>query len=142
MRKAASAAFFIPNFCYIYKKNMNKLKLLFVFCIALVLLLTAYRYTTMSSICLVENASSSNPFVLKSHSISGDYLVIDYEIKYAGITKLRIYDKSNTLLWRSQYVDDIIGSHKIVLKYKNMKSGLYKFEISYKKHLETFFVEK
>lgn len=121
---------------------MNKIKLFLVFCIALVLLLTAYKYTTMGPICLVENTSSSKPFVLNSHSISGDYLVIDYEIKYAGITKLKIYDKSNNLLWRNQYVDDIIGNHKIVLKYKNMKRGLYKFEISYKKHLETFFVEK
>lgn len=76
------------------------------------------------------------------YDVFGENLIIDYNIKSAGVTKLRIFNLNHELLWKNQYVNDHIGNYQIILKYKNMKPGGYKFEIEHKNQTEFFFIDK
>lgn len=79
---------------------------------------------------------------IKSHNVEGKYLIIIYEIKFPGVTKFRILDRNFNVLYTSQYVDDVRGTQKIVLKYENMKSGFYIFELEFKNNIKTFSINK
>ena len=66
------------------------------------------------------------------HSIEGNWLIIKYDIEYPGMTKVKLFNGNNELLWRSQYVDDTIGTHQLVLKASALDPGNYRFEFDYK----------
>lgn len=89
-----------------------------------------------------DSGPQGNMFSILSHNYQGDLLVIHYEIKYPGLTKVRMFDDSDNLLWRSQYVDDKMGPHQVVLKANRMKPGNYRFEFEYKNQFESVFVSR
>lgn len=66
------------------------------------------------------------------HTIEGNWLIIKYDIEYPGMTKVKLFNGNNELLWRSQYVDDTIGTHQLVLKASALDPGNYRFEFDYK----------
>lgn len=90
----------------------------------------------------VNGGPQGGMFSILSHNYQGDLLVIEYEIKYPGLTKVRMFDDADNLLWRSQYVDDKQGTHQVVLKADRMKPGNYRFEFEYKNQFESLLVSR
>lgn len=66
------------------------------------------------------------------HSFEGNLLIIKYDIEYPGMTKVKLFNGNHELLWRSQYVDDSMGVHQLVLKASALDPGDYIFEFDYK----------
>ena len=82
-----------------------------------------------------ENGSGDNGsmIAINGYEIQGEYLIINYTIQFPGMTKVKLFDSdSKQLLWRSQYVNDKEGDHRIVLRHKALSSGSYLFEFDYK----------
>jgi hypothetical protein len=75
---------------------------------------------------------------ITGHSFQGDRLIINYAIRYPGMTKVKLYNSSNELLWRGQYVDDKEGDHRIVLKASILMPGSYLFEFDYKDQKQSY----
>lgn len=75
---------------------------------------------------------------ITGHSFQGDRLIINYAIRYPGMTKVKLYNSSNELLWRGQYVDDKEGDHRIVLKASILMPGSYVFEFDYKDQKQNY----
>jgi hypothetical protein len=69
---------------------------------------------------------------ITGHSFQGNYLIITYDIEYPGMTKVKLFNGNEELLWRSQYVDDKQGEHRLVLKASVLDPGNYVFEFDYK----------
>lgn len=93
----------------------------------------------LSSACVVgtpsgdDNAGSPGGMIqVTGHSFQGNYLIINYNIEYPGMTKVKLFNGNNELLWRSQYVDDKVGEHRLVLKASALNPGNYVFEFDYK----------
>lgn len=88
------------------------------------------------------NTTSSNNagswFSILSSTLEGEYLVIRYTVRYPGMVKVKMFSNSEELMWRSQYVNNKEGEHKIVLRAKLLESGSYIFEFDYKDHKERF----
>ena len=114
----------------------------FVLRVVALLLLMA----SMSCIGKGLQASGPNPvgsmFKVIGHSFSGEYLIIEYEIKFPGMTKVKMFDDEDKLLWRSQYVDDVTGVHRMVLRASRMSSGSYRFEFDYKNNYNSYIVQR
>lgn len=66
------------------------------------------------------------------HEIQGNILIIRYDIEYPGMTKVKLFNGNNEMLWRSQYVDDSIGVHELKVKASALSPGNYTFEFDYK----------
>jgi hypothetical protein len=77
-------------------------------------------------------------FHVTGHSIQGNYLIITYDIEYPGMTKVKLYNGNNELLWRSQYVNDKQGEHRLVLKASALNPGNYVFEFDYKNQIQNY----
>jgi hypothetical protein len=77
-------------------------------------------------------------FHVTGHSIQGNLLIITYDIEYPGMTKVKLYNGNNELLWRSQYVDDKQGEHRLVLKASVLNPGNYVFEFDYKNQKQSY----
>ena len=69
---------------------------------------------------------------ITGHSFQGDRLIINYVIQFPGMTKVKLFDGSNQMLWRGQYVNDEEGDHRIVLKASLLQPGSYVFEFDFK----------
>lgn len=72
------------------------------------------------------------------HSFQGNYLIITYDIEYPGMTKVKLFNGNNEMLWRSQYVDDKIGEHKLIVKASLLNPGNYVFEFDYKNQKQNY----
>ncbi len=82
---------------------------------------------------LPASANSGASWIqITGHSFQGDRLIINYVIQYPGMTKVKLFDGSNQMLWRGQYVNDEEGDHRIVLKANLLQPGSYVFEFDYK----------
>lgn len=80
-----------------------------------------------------KSASENGSWIqITGHSFQGDRLVISYVIQYPGMTKVKLFNSSNQMLWRGQYVNDIVGEQKIILKASVLQPGNYIFEFDYK----------
>lgn len=77
-------------------------------------------------------------FHITGHSFQGNYLIITYDIDYPGMTKVKLFNGNKELLWRSQYVDDKQGAHKLVLKASILDPGNYIFEFDYKNQKQSY----
>lgn len=76
-------------------------------------------------------------FALGGYSVEGEFLIISYTIRYPGMTKVKLFNQTKQLLWRSQYVNDEEGEHKLVLRKNILDSGNYTFEFRYKNERKT-----
>lgn len=89
-----------------------------------------------------SNTASSNAggwFSILSSNLEGEYLVIRYTVRYPGMVKVKMFSETEQLMWRSQYVNNKEGEHKIVLRAKYLDPGsVYTFEFDYKNHKERF----
>ena len=86
------------------------------------------------------HASDSEPngmITVNTPSVQGEYLIITYTIQYPGMTKVKMFDGSHHLLWRSQYVNDKEGEHRVILRRQSLASGNYIFEFNYKNQKRT-----
>jgi hypothetical protein len=75
-------------------------------------------------------------FQVIGHSFEGNLLVITYNIEYPGMTKVKLFNGNNELLWRSQRVDDENGTHQLKVKASALNPGNYVFEFDYKDQIE------
>jgi hypothetical protein len=75
-------------------------------------------------------------FRVIGHSFEGNLLVITYDIEYPGMTKVKLFNGNNELLWRSQRVDDENGTHQLKVKASSLDPGNYVFEFDYKNQIE------
>ncbi len=75
---------------------------------------------------------------ITGHTIQGNYLIITYDIDYPGMTKVKLFNGNRELLWRSQYVDDKEGEHRLVLKASVLNPGNYIFEFDYKNQKQSY----
>lgn len=89
-----------------------------------------------------EPGSPGSMIQVLGHEFQGNLLIIRYDIEYPGMTKVKLFNGNNELLWRSQYVDDSIGVHKLVLKANVMDPGEYVFEFDYKNQKRNYPVSK
>lgn len=108
---------------------------------------------TVLSLTLTLNATSPsvNDWALSSgdeakslqisgYTFEGEYLVITYTVPYPGMTKVKLFNGPEHMLWRSQYVNEE-GEHKLYLRSKYLKSGEnYVFEFDYKSKVQNFAV--
>lgn len=111
---------------------------LFFLCVIIFLFINS-KSISEKNFCKVFN---ERQIEIYSYNIVGEKIIIEYSIYYPGITKLRILNQKDCIIWRSQYVNDIRGPHKIIIKHKNIQSGLYKFEIEHKNEIKSFFIKK
>lgn len=81
---------------------------------------------------------ASGWFTVLSAERSGEFLVITYTIRYPGMTKVKLFDDAQTLLWRSQYVNDKEGEHTLRLRATKLVGGSYTFEFDYKNFKSTY----
>lgn len=80
-----------------------------------------------------ESVSSTGKLDLLGYTFEGEFLIIRYSIPFAGVTKVKLFDAANQMLWRGQYVDAEEGDHQIILRASRLNSGAsYQFEFSYK----------
>lgn len=79
------------------------------------------------------NEDNGSMIAINGYTFQGKYLIINYTIQYPGMTKVKMFDfSSKQLLWRSQYVNDKEGDHRLVLRREMLESGTYLFEFDYK----------
>jgi hypothetical protein len=79
-----------------------------------------------------EEPAGPGMIQVTGHTFKGNLLVISYKIEYPGMTKIKLFNGNNELLWRSQRVDDVNGDHELVLKASSLNPGNYVFEFDYK----------
>lgn len=95
-----------------------------------------------SNACHLKNeVESGNPGLMIQiigHSFQGNYLIITYDIEYPGMTKVKLFNGNNELLWRNQYVDDKEGEHRLILKASVLNAGNYVFEFDYKNQKQSY----
>jgi hypothetical protein len=95
-----------------------------------------------SPACTLSNAAGDNEngmmIHITGHSIQGQYLIITYDIEFPGMTKVKLFNGNNELLWRNQYVDDKEGAHRLVLKASVLNPGNYVFEFDYKNQKQNY----
>lgn len=85
-----------------------------------------------------NDKKAGTKFVLKGYSFEGEYLVINYDIPYPGMTKVKMFDSGDEMLWRGQYVNAEDGPHKLILRAGHLTSGeTYKFVFDYKSQLNS-----
>lgn len=72
------------------------------------------------------------------HELRGGSLVITYTIRYPGMTKVKLFNGNNELLWRGQHVDDKEGEHEFVFKASVLNPGNYMFEFDYKNQIQNY----
>lgn len=71
-------------------------------------------------------------FAIKTYSFQGEFLYIEYYVPFPGMTKVKLF-QGTELLWRGQYVDELKGDHRIVLRASKLTPGEgYNFEFNYK----------
>lgn len=76
---------------------------------------------------------SKSKFEVLGHSFAGNQLYVDYMVPFPGITHLELLDESEKMLWRSQYVDDKSGKHKLAFRTSPLESGKkYVFRFKFK----------
>lgn len=81
---------------------------------------------------------ANSMFSVVGYQFQQDFLIITYNIRYPGMTKVKLFDSSQTLLWRSQYVNDEEGDHQLVLRKSALTTGnQYLFEFDYKNQKKT-----
>jgi hypothetical protein len=101
-----------------------------------------FAFPMQSRACMIGNdaptGESSAMIQITGHSVQGNSLIITYEIKYPGMTKVKLFNGKNELLWRSQYVDDKEGQHRLVLKASLLNPGNYVFEFDYKNQKQNY----
>ena len=90
--------------------------------------------------CMLLAGENDNGMMIHitGHSIQGNYLIITYDIDYPGMTKVKLFNGNKELLWRSQYVDDKEGEHRLVLKASVLNPGNYVFEFDYKNQKQSY----
>jgi hypothetical protein len=91
----------------------------------------------LSSSLLADPAASSGDspsgiFNVTGHSYAGDILLVNYDIRYPGMTKVKLFDEEGHLVWRGQYVNDKEGSQQLKLRANLLEPGAYRFEFDYK----------
>lgn len=108
----------------------------------LLLLLVFSLPPSLSQACSLKSAAGDNDnglmIHITGHSIQGNYLIITYDIEYPGMTKVKLFNGNRELLWRSQYVDDKEGEHRLVLKASVLNPGNYVFEFDYKNQKQSY----
>jgi hypothetical protein len=81
-------------------------------------------------------------FNVTGHSFSGDVLLINYEIRYPGLTKVKLFNHEGQLIWRGQYVDDKEGSHHLKFRANLLEPGEYRFEFDYKGAVTPYTIQR
>ncbi len=107
---------------------------------ALIVVLMALP-TTTPACNLSDDLAAGNPSMMiqiTGHSFQGNYLIITYDIEYPGMTKVKLFNGNNELLWRNQYVDDKEGEHRLILKASVLNPGNYVFEFDYKNQKQVY----
>ncbi|MEM7039617.1 MAG: hypothetical protein AAF570_21770 [Bacteroidota bacterium] len=84
------------------------------------------------------NENPGSMFSVNGYSFEGEFLVITYSVQYPGMTKVKLFDDGQKLLWRSQYVNDKEGKHKLILRRKYLTGGNYTFEFDFKNQKEEY----
>jgi hypothetical protein len=121
-------------------QNSSCLRGLMVLALMLLLALPTLSYgCRIGTTSGEENPSGPGSMIqVLGHSIEGNWLIIKYDIEYPGMTKVKLYNGNRELLWRSQYVDDTIGTHQLVLKASALDPGNYVFEFDYKNQIRSY----
>lgn len=105
----------------------------YAFAFVLIMLFPSGAFAAKTGDELPKNANSGASWIqITGHSFQGDRLIINYAIQYPGMTKVKLFDASNQMLWRGQYVNDEEGDHRIVLKASLLHPGSYVFEFDFK----------
>jgi hypothetical protein len=73
-----------------------------------------------------------------SHHFADGLLHIDYEVRYTGMTKVRLYNEEGLLVWSGQYVNDKEGAWQVHLRMSLLPAGPYRFEFEYKGKTVTY----
>ena len=90
--------------------------------------------------CRLKPAGDGNGLMIHvtGHTFQGNYLIITYDIDFPGMTKVKLFNGNNEMLWRSQYVDDKVGEHKLIVKSSMLNPGNYVFEFDYKNQKQNY----
>lgn len=76
-----------------------------------------------------------------SHHFADGLLHIDYEVRYSGMTKVRLYNEAGNLVWRGQYLNEKEGAWQVHFRMDLLPAGHYRFEFEYKGKVVTYELE-